>query len=218
VKTILGLTVHLFKLKSPPFRNIIQRVSSQIKSTSRLLSMTQPDWLTPLKETVASYRNIIQKTIEQLSDEELFTRPSSLTNSVAVILRHLGGNLRSRWSDFLTTDGEKPDRDRDTEFADWSGDRASLIEYFNYGWRQLETALESIDSETAKKTIFIRGEPHTVAQALIRSITHLSYHVGQITLVARLVHSGDWKWVTIAPGESAAHNKRVWGERPKSLT
>jgi uncharacterized damage-inducible protein DinB len=173
--------------------------------------MIHPDWLTPLKDTVSSYRNTIYKTIDQLTDQELFVRPSSKTNSVAVILRHLGGNLKSRWSDFLSTDGEKPERDRDAEFTDWPGDRSSLLEYFESGWRQLEAALESIDEEVARRTVFIRGEPHTVAQALVRSITHLSYHVGQITLVARLVHSGDWKWITIAPGDSAAHNKRTWG-------
>jgi hypothetical protein len=168
-------------------------------------------WLPVMKATVSSYRRMIDATIEQLTDAELFARPSPGINSVAIILRHLGGNLRSRWTDFLTSDGEKPDRNRDTEFMDWDGDRQSLIAYFNNGWRCLEAALEAIDEKTAGQTIYIRGEAHSVAQALVRSITHLTYHVGQMALIARMVHSGQWRWLTVAPGGSASHNEQTWG-------
>ena len=95
-------------------------------------------------ETVSSYRRMIDATVEQLSDEELNVRPAPNINSVAVILRHLGGNLRSRWTDFLTTDGEKPDRDRDTEFLDWDGDRDSLIAHFDAGWDALTAAIQHL--------------------------------------------------------------------------
>jgi hypothetical protein len=126
-------------------------------------------------------------------------------------LRHLGGNLRSRWTDFLTTDGEKPDRDRDTEFLDWEGDRHSLLAHFNAGWDALTTAIRQIDNSNISQPIYIRGEYHTIPQALVRSITHLTYHVGQITMVARMVHVGEWRWLTIAPGASNQHNEETWG-------
>ena len=95
------------------------------------------EWLRLLRSTVASYREMVDQTIEQLSDAELFARPAPGVNSVAVLLCHLGGNLQSRWTDFLTTDGEKPNRNRDTEFEDWDGDRESLLRYFDQGWKAL---------------------------------------------------------------------------------
>lgn len=168
-------------------------------------------WLDAMRDTVFSYRRMIDATIDQLTDAELLTRPAPGMNSVAVILRHLGGNLRSRWTDFMTTDGEKPDRDRDAEFLDWDGDRNSLIQHFNTGWGALLSALEAIDDNNIDTTIHIRGEPHSIPQALIRSVTHLTYHVGQIAMIARMVHKGDWQWLTIAPGSSAEHNEKTWG-------
>lgn len=170
-------------------------------------------WLAAMRETVTSYRRMIDATVDQLTDDELFARPAPDMNSAAVILRHLGGNLRSRWTDFLTTDGEKPDRDRDTEFLDWDGDRSSLIQYFDSGWDALRRALEATDENCINTTIYIRGEPHTIPQAMTRSVTHLTYHVGQIAMIARMVHKGDWQWLTIAPGASAKHNDKTWGTR-----
>lgn len=170
-------------------------------------------WLDAMRETVGSYRRVIDATIAQLTDAELHARPEKDFNSVAIILRHLGGNLQSRWTDFLTTDGEKADRDRDAEFLDWDGDRQSLIEYFDRGWSAMVKAIDSIDAEHVDQTIHIRGEPHTVAQALTRSVSHLTYHVGQIVMVARMVHDGEWRWLTITPGLSADHNERTWGTK-----
>jgi hypothetical protein len=168
-------------------------------------------WLSALRATATSYRQMIDGVTQQLTDDELFARPDGDVNSVAIILRHLGGNLRSRWTNFLTTDGEKPDRDRDAEFRDWEGNRQSLLEYFERGWQALESAFDVIDDGNVNATIFIRGEPHTVAQALTRSIAHLTYHVGQIAMIARMVHRGEWRWLTIAPGASTLHNERTWG-------
>ncbi|EMI54942.1 DUF1572 family protein [Rhodopirellula sallentina] len=168
-------------------------------------------WLDAARQTVVSYRNMIDASVSQLGDEELFQRPAEGINSVAIILRHLGGNLRSRWTDFFTSDGEKETRDRDTEFLDWEGDRQSLIEAFDAGWSALVDALASIDHENVHQTVLIRGEPHTVTQAVTRSLTHVSYHVGQIAIIARLVHTGQWQWLTIAPGNSQTHNATTWG-------
>jgi len=169
------------------------------------------NWIAAFAETVASYRRMIDATVLQLSDTELHARPAPDINSVAIILRHLGGNLRSRWTDFLTTDGEKPDRNRDTEFMDWGGDRESLLAYFDSGWSALTAAIAQLDASSVNETIYIRGEAHTIPQALTRSVTHLSYHVGQIAMVSRMVHDGEWKWLTIEPGTSAQHNQRTWG-------
>ncbi|MEM9368010.1 MAG: DUF1572 family protein [Planctomycetota bacterium] len=168
-------------------------------------------WLSAMWESARGYRRMVDATVSQLSDTELFARPAPGTNSVAIILRHLGGNLRSRWTDFLTTDGEKPDRDRDLEFMEWVGDRQSLMNHFDLGWVALNHAFETIDQQNVTQTIFIRGEAHTITQALTRSLTHFTYHVGQILIIARMVHQGEWNWLTVAPGESTSHNERTWG-------
>ncbi|MFN3148694.1 DinB family protein [Bremerella sp.] len=168
-------------------------------------------WIDATAATVASYRRMIDATVEQLSDAELHARPAKGINSVAILLRHLGGNLRSRWTNFLTTDGEKPNRDRDTEFQDWKGDRTELLAHFDAGWHALTSAIEQINPSNINQPIFIRGERHTIPQALTRSITHMTYHVGQISLIARIVHQGDWQWLTIPPGQSQQHNQRTWG-------
>lgn len=168
-------------------------------------------WKMAAAETIVSYRHMIDAATKQLTDEELFQRPADGINSVAHILRHLAGNLQSRWTDFRTTDGEKATRDRDAEFHDWKGDRQSLEKYFDEGWQILTDAIQSITPEDEKQEIFIRGEAHTIPQAIFRSLTHISYHVGQVMIISRMVRSGDWNWLTIAPDSSKAHNQSTWG-------
>ena len=104
--------------------------------------------------------------LQQISDEELFRRPAGDINSIAVILRHLGGNLLSRWTDFLTTDGEKPTRNRDSEFEDWPGDRDSLMAFFNNSWQVWRSSIESLTEDDLLKIVLIRGEPHSVPLAI----------------------------------------------------
>jgi len=175
-------------------------------------TFTDERWLQAVSANLETYRKKIDGAVAQLSDTELFTRPQSDINSVATILRHLGGNLLSRWTDFFHTDGEKPDRDRDREFMEWEGDRESLLAYFNSGWVRLEDALKQINQSNISTPMLIRGEEHSVAEALMRALTHISYHVGQIVLIARMVHRGEWHWLTIQPGDSAEFNKRTWGK------
>jgi uncharacterized damage-inducible protein DinB len=183
-----------------------------MRASFQVISMSNCDpWLASTLEVVDSYRRMIDAAVEQLDDEELHRHPADGVNSVAVILRHLGGNLRSRWTDFLATDGEKPTRNRDSEFEDWTGERASLLEYFDTAWRTMRASLAALSADDLTTMVTIRGEPHTVQLAIERSITHTAYHVGQIMLVSRLVHSGDWKWLTIPPGGSAQHNQKTWG-------
>ncbi len=173
-------------------------------------------WLDAARETVASYRRMIDAAAGQLSDEQFFARPKPELNSVAILLRHLGGNLQSRWLNFLTEDGEKPERDRDEEFKDWDGTRDSLVLYFETGWKHLCNSLDSLTADDLLRTVTIRGEPHSVPQAIQRSIAHISYHVGQLLLIARLVHSNEegWQWLTIRPGGSNEHNATTWGVPP----
>jgi uncharacterized damage-inducible protein DinB len=168
-------------------------------------------WIKASLESIDGYRRMVDGAVLQLSDDELVRRPAEGINSVAIILRHLGGNLFSRWTDFLTTDGEKPDRNRDSEFEDWLGDRASLMHFFDRGWQVWRTSIESLTADELTKTVTIRGEPHTVPLAIQRSLTHTAYHVGQIMLIARTIHAGDWQWLTIRPGGSQQHNQQTWG-------
>ncbi|MEZ6150089.1 MAG: DUF1572 family protein [Pirellulaceae bacterium] len=180
---------------------------------ARMNTEANDRWLAAALETATSYRRMIDGIIEQLTPDELVARPAKGVNSVAVILRHLGGNLESRWTDFLTSDGEKPDRNRDVEFGDWQADIPSLISYFERGWNALICSLRALDSDSLNQTVLIRGEPHSVPQAINRTLTHISYHVGQMAIIARQVHAGEWKWLTIAPGESGSHNEQTWGTR-----
>jgi hypothetical protein len=173
--------------------------------------MSAEPWINATVETIDSHRRLVDGALQQLTDEEFFGRKAKGINSVAVILRHLGGNLLSRWTDFLTSDGEKPNRNRDSEFDDWPGDRASLMAFFDSGWQVWRNSIESLTAAELTKTVTIRGEPHSVPLAIQRSLTHTAYHVGQIMLIARLIHEGDWQWLTIRPGGSQQHNQQTWG-------
>jgi uncharacterized damage-inducible protein DinB len=164
-------------------------------------------WLEAVKSRARTDKDMAERAIAQLSDEELHRRIAPGVNSVAVIVRHLAGNMLSRWTDFLTTDGEKPTRNREQEFADWTGTRDELMKYWQHGFAAFFDTLDSLKPDDMSKTIQIRREPHSVPLAIVRGIDHLAYHLGQILLVARLVHSGQWKYVTIAPGGSAAYNR-----------
>lgn len=150
------------------------------------------------------------KAVRQLSDEKLHIALDLNTNTIAVIMKHVAGNLLSRWTDFLTTDGEKPWRNRDEEFVDSLTARDELTEYWNSGWRRLLDTLEGLSAADLGKTVTIRGEPHTVPLAIQRSLTHCGYHVGQIILIARILAGDNWTTITIPRGTSANFNQRVW--------
>lgn len=152
------------------------------------------------------------RAIAQLSDDKLTTPLDPNTNSIAVIMKHVSGNLLSRWTDFLTTDGEKPWRDRDDEFVDAFTSRQDLLDYWEQGWNCLFETLEGLQPDDIAKTVEIRGEPHSVPLALQRSLAHCGYHVGQIMLIARILAGDDWKTITIPRGQSAKYNAAVWGK------
>ena len=152
------------------------------------------------------------KAIAQLSDDRLHVALDPNTNSIAVIMKHVAGNLLSRWTDFLTTDGEKPWRNRDDEFVDTLDSRDELIAYWDSGWQRLFDSLSSLSSDELAKSVTIRGELHSVPLAIQRSLAHCAYHVGQIMLIARILAGDHWTTITIPRGASANFNQRVWGQ------
>ncbi len=148
------------------------------------------------------YKRLAEDAVAQLADDEFFRRPAPQVNSPAIIMKHLAGNLRSRWTDFLTSDGEKPDRNRDGEFViDEGASRNQLLAAWNDGWNALSTALGALSDEDLAKTVLIRGESHTVQQAVLRAMSHVAYHVGQILYLVRWQRA-DSRWLTVPPGQS----------------
>ena len=144
----------------------------------------------------------------QVSEEKLFYQPNEDSNSIAVIVQHLAGNMLSRWTDFLTTDGEKEWRNRDAEFETNTTGREELMLFWNKGWQCLETAMGSLTEEDLGKIIYIRNEGHTVLEAINRQLAHYPYHVGQIVFLAKLLHAEEWKSLSIPRNKSREYNKQ----------
>jgi hypothetical protein len=138
-----------------------------------------------------------EKAIEQLTENELFWSPNDESNSIAIIIKHMSGNMVSRWTDFLHTDGEKPYRNRDDEFVGDIKTKEQVMELWELGWETFLSALKDIDEEHLLKTITIRNEHHSVIEAIERQMYHYSYHVGQIIYIAKQLKSSDWKSLTI---------------------
>ncbi len=160
-------------------------------------------------DAIASFRNykkMAERAIEQVSDEEFFALIDAEANSIALIVKHISGNLRSRWRDFLVTDGEKADRHRDTEFEIIDDSRESLMEFWETGWQTLFDSLEPLTADDFSRTVTIRGEPHTIVEAINRQLTHYSYHIGQIVLLAKHFKSDEWKTLSVPKNRSAEFN------------
>ena len=155
-------------------------------------------------------KSLAEKAIAQVTDAELFTALDPESNSIAAIMKHINGNQRSRWTDFLTSDGEKPDRNRDSEF-EISGHetRESLLKRWEEGWNCLFSALEPLEAEGLMRTVTIRGKPHTVVEAINRQLTHYGEHTGQIVLLAKHFRAAQWKSLSIPRGKSAEFNRAM---------
>ena len=153
-----------------------------------------------------NYRNLAEREIGQVSDEEFFQILDAESNSIAVMVKHLAGNLHSRWRDFLTSDGEKPDRNRDLEFEQANDTRTLLMEFWHSGWQTLFDNIGPLTEDDFTRTVTIRGEPHTVVEALNRQLTHYAYHVGQIVFLAKHLRSKDWKTLSVPRNRSAEFN------------
>lgn len=154
-----------------------------------------------------NYKKLAERAIEQVTDEEFFFLIDPEANSIAVIVKHIAGNLRSRWTDFLTTDGEKPDRDRDTEFELIEDTRESLMRMWEEGWQTLFDNFEPLTADDYFRTVTIRGEPHTIVEAVNRQLTHYAYHIGQITLLAKHFRSAEWTSLSVPRNRSAQFNE-----------
>ncbi len=154
------------------------------------------------------YKALAEGAFDQLTDPQLVTAAGT-SNSIATIVWHVAGNLKSRFTDFLTSDGEKSWRDRDSEFLARAVTRAELQTKWDDGWRVLFAALSDLTDADLERTVTIRGEPHTVAAALQRSVAHASYHVGQIVYVAKALRGADWRYLSIPPGQSAQYKAPV---------
>ena len=167
-------------------------------------------FLQDIRIQVRKLKELADKAISQVRDEDLTVVFDPEANSIAMIVQHLAGNLRSRWTDFLTSDGEKPDRDRDAEFETHDGPtRAGLLAAWDKGWDCLFTTLDGLIAEDLGRTVTIRSEPHTAVQAINRGVTHAAYHVGQIVLLAKHFASADWKTLSIPRRQSRQFNEAM---------
>jgi hypothetical protein len=155
------------------------------------------------------YKSMAEKAIDQVSDDELTQTLDSESNSIALIVKHMVGNMRSRWTDFLTNDGEKPDRNRDTEFETPPSTRAALMQTWESGWKLVFDALEPLTDADLVRTVYIRTEPHSVIQAVNRQIGHYACHIGQIVFLAKHFRSSEWKSLSIPRGKSAEFAAKV---------
>lgn len=162
--------------------------------------------------TLQTNKSWADRAIAQVSDEQLRIALHQDTNSIVVVMKHVAGNLLSRWTDFLTTDGEKEWRDRDSEFIDDFEDREEAIASWEKGWDCLFRSLKQLTEDDLQKTVTIRGELHTVPLAIQRSLGHTCYHIGQIVMMSRVLCTTDWQVITIPRGKSGDHNARVWGQ------
>ena len=154
-------------------------------------------------------KKLADKSIEQLSDEQLHQTLDDEANSVAVLMRHMAGNMRSRWIDFLTSDGEKPTRMRDREFEDPGQTRAELLAEWEHGWTCVFDALTPLTDADLQRTVVIRGEPHTVYKAISRQVAHYAGHAYQILLLAKHLFGPTWKTLSIPRGQSEEFNRRM---------
>lgn len=149
------------------------------------------------------YKRLAEGAMAQLKDHELFLTLDPESNSIAVLVKHMAGNMRSRFTNFLTTDGEKPDRHRDREFELTSATtRADLTKWWEEGWGRVFAAIEALKPEDVMRTVTVRGQPHTVLQAINRQIAHYAQHTGQIVFIAKHIRSGKWKTLSIPRGKS----------------
>jgi Protein of unknown function (DUF1572) len=168
-----------------------------------------------LEDSIASlraYKKLAEKALDQLNEDEFFITLDEEANSIAVIMKHLAGNMFSRWTDFLTTDGEKPDRNRDLEFViEPRTSREDVLAYWEKGWQRLFDALEPLSAEDLGKKVLIRGEEHTVIQAINRQLMHYANHIGQIVFLAKHFRSSEWKSLGIPRNRSAEFNAHLQG-------
>jgi hypothetical protein len=171
-------------------------------------------YLEEVRRQFRGHKRLAEGAIAQLKDDELFIALDSESNSIAILVKHLAGNMRSRFTDFLTTDGEKPDRDRDQEFEMGSATtRADVMGWWEGGWARVFAAIDALKPEDVMRTVTIRGEPHSVLQAINRQVAHYAQHTGQIVFLAKHLHSSDWKTLSVPRGKSKEFNAKAQNQK-----
>ena len=167
-------------------------------------------YLADALQTFRDYKKLAERAFEQISDEDFFRTLDEESNSIAVNMKHMAGNMLSRWTDFLTTDGEKPERNRDIEFVMLSGTtKAEMIAYWDRGWKCVFDAVEPLKPEDLMRTVRIRDQDHTVVQAINRQLAHYAYHVGQIVYLAKHFKSSEWQSLSVPRNRSAEFNAHL---------
>lgn len=178
--------------------------------------MSNFQYLESAKKEFEYYKSLGEKTFSQLTNEQLFYQISSESNSIATIVKHLWGNMLSRWTDFLTTDGEKEWRKRDAEFENDISTRQALLEKWEEGWTCLFNALDSIKDPDLSKVIYIRNQGHTIVEAINRQLSHYSYHIGQIVFIGKMLTDKNWQSLSIPKRASSEYNQDKFS-KPKSI-
>jgi hypothetical protein len=172
----------------------------------------ETNYLESVTKQFEYYKQLGEKAMEQLKEEQLFIVPSKESNSIAILVQHLSGNMLSRWTDLLTSDGEKEWRKRDEEFEEIVKTKAELLKVWNKGWDTLFATLKSLKPEDLSKIVYIRNQGHTVVDAINRQLAHYPYHVGQMVYIAKLLVQDDWKTLSIAKNQSKTYNSEKFGQ------
>ncbi|HNE46247.1 MAG TPA: DUF1572 domain-containing protein [Chitinophagales bacterium] len=172
------------------------------------------DYISSVKNQFEYYKMLGEKTFDQVTDEQLFWKFNEESNSIATIVKHLSGNMLSRWTDFFTSDGEKEWRKRDEEFENDIQNREDMLKVWNEGWNCLYHVIDHLTADDLEKIIYIRNQGHSVVEAINRQLAHYPYHVGQIVFIGKMVMDEKWKSLSIPKGNSKAFNKEKF-DKPK---
>src|SRR5665213_104605 len=191
------------------FTRTILAVSFRKRKNCNMALRFTTSYMTDSLDLFRYYKNLAERAMAQVSDEQLVTVLDAEANSIAVIVKHMAGNMRSRWSDFLASDGEKPDRNRDSEFVDPAATREALMESWEKGWQLVFSAIGPLTDADLGRTVMIRSEPHSVMQAINRQIAHYAQHIGQIVFLAKHLAGPNWRALTIPRNKPAEFNRRV---------
>jgi len=165
------------------------------------------EYLADALSSFRAYKKLADKAIAQTRDDELFVKLDEEGNSIAIVMKHMAGNMISRWTDFLTSDGEKPDRNRDMEFVIENSNKDDLLAYWERGWKCVFDAIEPLAPDDFSRKVMIRGQEHTIVQAINRQLMHYAYHIGQIVFLAKHFRSTEWQSLSIPRNRSAEFNK-----------
>lgn len=169
-------------------------------------------YLTSAIKQFRYYKMLGEKAMEQLPEEQLFLQYNKESNSIAILVNHIAGNMLSRFTDFLTADGEKPWRNRDAEFTNPFGSKEALMNRWNEGWECLLTTLEQLTEEDLERIVYIRNDGHIVVEAITRQLAHYPYHIGQIVFIAKMLRNENWQTLSIARNKSTDYNSRKFSQ------